>query len=130
MEACRRACEIENEILCRSFLYRGPPTGTAYNCQLFHLDHVTLPEGPLAYLSPERPLIDTGREAGVYYENVCKSEWRGGIGGRGVMDGIAASLGDVYIELRSRRFAAVRRVDLLRKPTAGVLENLILIQTF
>ena len=74
MEACRRACEIENEILCRSFLYRGPPTGTTYNCQLFHLDHVTLPQGPLAYLSSERPLIDTGREPGVYYENICKSE--------------------------------------------------------
>ncbi|XP_037088474.1 uncharacterized protein LOC119109039 [Pollicipes pollicipes] len=74
MEACRRACEIENEIMCRSFLYRGPPTGTTYNCQLFHLDHVTLPEGALTFLSSEQPLLDVGREPGVYHENVCKSE--------------------------------------------------------
>ncbi|XP_037088478.1 uncharacterized protein LOC119109045 [Pollicipes pollicipes] len=72
MEACRRACEIENEIMCRSFLYRGPPTGTTYNCQLFHLDHVTLPEGALTFLSSEQPLLDVGREPGVYHENVCK----------------------------------------------------------
>jgi len=71
--ACRRACEIENEILCRSFLYRGPPSGTAYNCQLFHLDHTSLPEGALTFLSKDRPLLDVGGEPGVYYENICKS---------------------------------------------------------
>lgn len=73
--ACRRACEIENEIMCRSFLYRGPPTGTTYNCQLFHLDHVTLPDGVDTFLSTDRPLLDIGREPGVYYENICKSEY-------------------------------------------------------
>jgi hypothetical protein len=26
--ACKRACEIENEFLCRSHLYLGPPDGT------------------------------------------------------------------------------------------------------
>ncbi|XP_043190811.1 uncharacterized protein LOC122364481 isoform X1 [Amphibalanus amphitrite] len=72
VEACRRACEIENEILCRSFLYRGPPTGTTYNCQLFHMDHVTLPDGAETFLDKDRPLIDTGSDPGIYYENVCK----------------------------------------------------------
>jgi len=71
--ACRLACEIENEFLCRSFLYRGPPVGTAYNCQLFHLDHKTLPDGPSTYLNAERPLIDNGERVGTYYENICES---------------------------------------------------------
>ena len=75
-EACQRACEVETEIMCRSFLYHGPPTGNAYNCQLFHLDHVTLPDGALTFLSADRPLIDTGRQPGTYYENVCRSEYR------------------------------------------------------
>lgn len=71
--ACRLACEIENEFLCRSFLYRGAPQGSAYNCQLFHLDHWTLPEGPSAYLNAERPLIDNGERVGTYFENYCES---------------------------------------------------------
>ncbi|XP_043243126.1 uncharacterized protein LOC122392384 isoform X3 [Amphibalanus amphitrite] len=71
-EACQRACEVESEIMCRSFLYHGPPTGTTYNCQLFHLDHVTLPDGVETFLSANRPLIDTGRQPGTYYENVCR----------------------------------------------------------
>ncbi|XP_037783567.1 uncharacterized protein LOC119579740 [Penaeus monodon] len=70
--ACERACEIENEFLCRSFLYKGPPTGNTYNCQLFHLDHFTLPDGPSTFLSTDRPLLDNGERTGVYYENVCK----------------------------------------------------------
>ena len=73
--ACRLACEIENEFLCRSFLYRGPPIGTAYNCQLFHLDHKTLPDGPSTYLNAERPLIDNGERVGTYYENICESTY-------------------------------------------------------
>ncbi|KAK9875154.1 hypothetical protein WA026_005945 [Henosepilachna vigintioctopunctata] len=70
--ACRLACEIENEFLCRSFLYRGSPQGTQYNCQLFHLDHKTLPDGPSTYLNAERPLIDNGQRIGEYYENACE----------------------------------------------------------
>ena len=31
--ACQRACEIESEFLCRSYLYLGPPTGAQYNCR-------------------------------------------------------------------------------------------------
>jgi hypothetical protein len=73
--ACRLACEIENEFLCRSFLYRGSPIGTAYNCQLFHLDHKTLPDGPSTYLNAERPLIDNGERVGTYYENLCESKY-------------------------------------------------------
>lgn len=72
--ACRLACEIENEFLCRSFLYRGAPQGSAYNCQLFHLDHWTLPDGPSAYLNAERPLIDNGERVGTYFENYCESK--------------------------------------------------------
>ncbi|XP_050525481.1 uncharacterized protein LOC126896594 [Daktulosphaira vitifoliae] len=70
--ACRLACEIENEFLCRSFIYKGPPVGTAYNCELFHLDHKTLPDGPSTYLNAERPLIDDGQKIGSYYENYCE----------------------------------------------------------
>ncbi|XP_076292758.1 trynity isoform X2 [Lasioglossum baleicum] len=70
--ACRLACEIENEFLCRSFLYRGAPQGSAYNCQLFHLDHWTLPDGPSTYLNAERPLIDNGERVGTYFENYCE----------------------------------------------------------
>lgn len=72
--ACRIACEIENEFLCRSYLYRGAPIGQAYNCHLFHLDHWTLPDGPSTYLNAERPLIDNGERVGTYYENFCESE--------------------------------------------------------
>lgn len=70
--ACKLSCEIENEFLCRSYLFRGPPLGTAYNCQLFHLDHWTLPDGPNAYLNAERPLIDNGDRIGSYFENLCE----------------------------------------------------------
>ncbi|XP_014223600.1 uncharacterized protein LOC106650204 [Trichogramma pretiosum] len=70
--ACKIACEIENEFLCRSYLYRGAPLGQAYNCHLFHLDHWTLPDGPSTYLNAERPLIDNGERVGTYYENFCE----------------------------------------------------------
>ncbi|KAL1138899.1 hypothetical protein AAG570_008961, partial [Ranatra chinensis] len=70
--ACRLACEIENEFLCRSFLYKGAPAGSSYNCQLFHLDHKTLPDGPTTYLNLERPLIDDGQRVGSYFENYCE----------------------------------------------------------
>lgn len=74
-EACRLACEIESEFLCRSFLYLGKPQGALYNCRLYHLDHKTLPDGPSTYLNSERPLIDQGEPTGQYYENVCESKW-------------------------------------------------------
>jgi PAN domain len=72
--ACKLACEIENEFLCRSFLYLGSPTGQNYNCRLFHLDHKTLPDGPSSYLNQERPLIDIGEPTGTYMENFCESK--------------------------------------------------------
>lgn len=74
--ACRLACEIESEFLCRSFLYLGQPQGTQYNCRLYHLDHKTLPDGPSTYLNAERPLIDHGEPTGKYFENVCESKLR------------------------------------------------------
>ncbi|XP_073981347.1 trynity isoform X2 [Rhodnius prolixus] len=70
--SCKLACEIESEFLCRSFLFKGPPIGSSYNCQLFHLDHKTLPDGPSTYLNAERPLIDDGQRVGTYYENYCE----------------------------------------------------------
>jgi hypothetical protein len=69
--ACRLACEIETEFLCRSYLYLGQPTGSQYNCRLYHLDHKTLPDGPSTYLNAERPLIDAGEPTGQYFENYC-----------------------------------------------------------
>lgn len=73
--ACRLACEIESEFLCRSFLYLGAPHSAAYNCRLYHLDHHTLPDGPSAYLNAERPLIDDGEPTGRYFENYCESKF-------------------------------------------------------
>ena len=52
--ACERACQIEYEFLCRSFLYKGPPSANTYNCQLFHLDHHTFPDGVNTYTSTDR----------------------------------------------------------------------------
>lgn len=72
--ACRLACDIESEFLCRSFLYLGAPHSAAYNCRLYHLDHHTLPDGPSAYLNAERPLIDDGEPIGKYSENFCESK--------------------------------------------------------
>lgn len=80
--ACRLACEIESEFLCRSFLYLGQPQGAQYNCRLYHLDHKTLPDGPSTYLNHERPLIDHGEPIGQYFENQCeKSAAPAGAGG-------------------------------------------------
>ncbi|XP_055380532.1 uncharacterized protein LOC129611414 [Condylostylus longicornis] len=70
--ACKLACEIETEFLCRSFLYLGQPQGLQYNCRLYHLDHKTLPDGPSTYLNGERPLIDHGEPIGQYFENQCE----------------------------------------------------------
>jgi len=70
--ACQRACEIEAEFLCRSYLYLGPPNGAQYNCRLYHLDHWTLPDGPSTFLLNDRPLIDNGGRIGTFYENRCK----------------------------------------------------------
>ena len=72
--ACQRACEIEAEFLCRSYLYLGPPNGAQYNCRLYHLDHWTLPDGPSTFLLNDRPLIDNGGRIGTFYENRCKSK--------------------------------------------------------
>jgi hypothetical protein len=65
---------IEDEFLCRSFLYKGPPQGTNYNCQLFHLDHSTYPDGAETFRTLDRPLMDDGERIGNYYENECISE--------------------------------------------------------
>lgn len=73
--ACRLACEIETEFLCRSFLYLGTTSTTAYNCRLYHLDHNSLPDGPSTYLNAERPLIDDGDTTGTYFENHCDSKY-------------------------------------------------------
>ncbi|XP_058060048.1 uncharacterized protein LOC131210773 [Anopheles bellator] len=75
--ACKLACEIESEFLCRSFLYLGQPTGAQYNCRLYHLDHKSLPDGPSTYLNGERPLIDVGEPSGDYFENICESKCPG-----------------------------------------------------
>ncbi|XP_068200882.1 uncharacterized protein tyn [Palaemon carinicauda] len=90
--ACKRACEIENEFLCRSFLYKGPPTGNSYNCQLFHLDHFTLPDGPSTFLSTDRPLLDNGERTGTYFENVCKRSLDGDSGSSILTDGGTGSI--------------------------------------
>lgn len=72
-EACARACTVENEFLCRSYLYKENTESVEYNCQLFHLDHHTLPDGPSTFLNTDRPLLDDGEPIGKYVENVCQS---------------------------------------------------------
>jgi hypothetical protein len=75
LQACRRACTIESEFLCRSFLYNGNPNGNDYNCKLYHLDHWTLADGIGAFLNSNTPLtIPNGQRIGSYYENRCERE--------------------------------------------------------
>lgn len=46
LAGCKRACEIEDEFLCRSFLFKPTVSSSGgYNCQLYHMDHNTLPDG-------------------------------------------------------------------------------------
>ncbi|ODM98215.1 Cuticlin-1 [Orchesella cincta] len=74
LPGCKRACETEDEFLCRSFLFKPTASGTTssmYNCQLYHLDHHTLPDGPATYLNTERPLLDNGSPLGQYQEGSC-----------------------------------------------------------
>jgi hypothetical protein len=73
LTACKRACEIEDEFLCRSLLYKSSVT-SGYNCQLYHMDHKTLPDGPATYLNTERPLLDNGNPLGIYQENHCEEK--------------------------------------------------------
>jgi len=70
---CEKACKDETEFLCRSFLFKGPlnPANKIYNCQLFHLDHLTFPDGRSTFSSLDRPLLDDGKRTGKYYENTC-----------------------------------------------------------
>ena len=65
---------MENEFLCRSYLYREldssvPDVG--YNCQLYHLDHYSMPDGPSTFINVDRPLLDDGKAIGTYAENIC-----------------------------------------------------------
>ena len=55
----------------------GPNSGAqsvGYNCQLYHMDHKTLPDGPATYLNTERPLLDNGNPLGQYVENQCEEK--------------------------------------------------------
>jgi hypothetical protein len=71
LAGCKRACELEDEFLCRSFLFKASVSPGSYNCQLYHMDHNTLPDGPATYLNTERPLLDNGTPIGQYQENSC-----------------------------------------------------------
>ncbi|XP_071452108.1 uncharacterized protein tyn [Hetaerina americana] len=79
-KACRNACASENQFLCRSYLYRDDTqrssqregaAASPFNCNLYHMDHWSLPDGPSTFLNSERPLIDVGEVVGTYYENNC-----------------------------------------------------------
>lgn len=73
--ACQRACQVENEFLCRSYLFKESSAGLEYNCQLYHLDHFSLPDGPSTFLTTDRPLLDDGEPVGKFVENVCISKF-------------------------------------------------------
>ena len=73
MAACSRACTVEAEFLCRSFLYLGPPTGSEYNCKLYHMDHWSLPNGIEKFINSNLPsTISDGSRIGNFYENRCE----------------------------------------------------------
>lgn len=73
VQACSRACTLESEFLCRSFLFLGPPTGSDYNCKLYHMDHWSLPGGISAFLNSKVPAtIADGSRIGSYFENRCE----------------------------------------------------------
>ncbi|TRY63939.1 hypothetical protein TCAL_10951 [Tigriopus californicus] len=70
-QACGRACAIESEFLCRSYLYLGPPSGTDYNCKMYHMDHWTIPAGASAFVNSITPILNDGSRIGSYFENRC-----------------------------------------------------------
>jgi len=76
VSACNRACTVESEFLCRSFLYLGPPTGSDYNCRLYHMDHQSLPDGINTFLQSNLPVsLSNGNRIGIYYENRCARKY-------------------------------------------------------
>ncbi|XP_022242070.1 uncharacterized protein LOC106459815 [Limulus polyphemus] len=71
-EDCLRLCSIENEYICRSMLFRYDVRPRQPNCGLYHLDHVTFPDGAKTYLNPNPPpLLDNRSTVGVYLEAIC-----------------------------------------------------------
>ncbi|XP_076352037.1 uncharacterized protein LOC143247601 [Tachypleus tridentatus] len=69
---CLRLCTIENEYICRSMLFRYNVRPRQPNCALYHIDHVTFPEGAKTYLNPNPPpLLDNRNTVGVYLEAIC-----------------------------------------------------------
>lgn len=80
VSACSRACTVEAEFLCRSFLYLGNPTGNDYNCKLYHMDQWTLPDGVADFLTRNLPLsVSNGNRIGTYFENRCERSGDGGL---------------------------------------------------
>eukprot|EP00096_Caligus_rogercresseyi_P012186 TRINITY_DN5030_c0_g1_i3.p1 TRINITY_DN5030_c0_g1~~TRINITY_DN5030_c0_g1_i3.p1 ORF type:complete len:923 (-),score=211.16 TRINITY_DN5030_c0_g1_i3:445-3213(-) len=73
IQACDRACNIEAEFLCRSYLYLGPPSGKDYNCKLYHLDHWTLPDYEKSFRNSDLSSseLPNGARIGNFYENRC-----------------------------------------------------------
>merc|ERR1719323_338563 len=50
----------------------GPPTGSDYNCRLYHMDHQSLPDGINTFLQSNLPVsLSNGNRIGIYYENRC-----------------------------------------------------------
>jgi hypothetical protein len=93
LAGCKRACDIEDEFLCRSFLFK-PSVTTGYNCQLYHMDHKTLPDGPATYLNTERPLLDNGNPLGQYQEVQCDDITKTGEQTAAASAAAAASIAD------------------------------------
>ena len=69
--ACQRACAVEAEFLCRSYLYTGPTNGQVYNCKLYHMDHWTLPDGLQSFNRQTPSVVQDSSRIGNYYENKC-----------------------------------------------------------
>uniref|UniRef100_T1IUF2 ZP domain-containing protein n=1 Tax=Strigamia maritima TaxID=126957 RepID=T1IUF2_STRMM len=71
---CAKACQGEREFLCRSYLYKEPEPNQVPNCLLYHIDHISFPDGPGTYAANVPiPLIDNGQDFGTYYEMTCNT---------------------------------------------------------
>ena len=104
---------MENEFLCRSYLYKDSDSSLEYNCQLFHLDHFTLPDGPSTFLTTDRPLLDDGEPTGKFVENICQSK----------LSFISYLLPLLWMSCRPKKFNRVARLCLLDPISLSVLMN-------
>ena len=112
---------MENEFLCRSYLYKENTAGLEYNCQLYHLDHNSMPDGPSTFLTTDRPLLDDGEPVGKFVENVCASKFLLSLSRGSVTFFVCSRNLGIYRELTDpvRRRRRSQRADTERWPLSS-----------